>query len=93
MHYEFWLVHRLSVYFLLAYLHPGLHPDGYEDAGSGWPDELRPVAAEAWRRAEAGELADGGLYPAEAAWAGVCDRMADVSPLVALRREALRRDV
>jgi len=35
-------------------------------------------------------LADGGLYPAEAAWAGVCDRMADVSPLVARRREALR---
>jgi len=33
---------------------------------------------------------DGGLYPAEAAWAGVCDRMADVSPLAANRREVLR---
>jgi len=78
---------------LPAYLHPGLHPDGFEDAGSGWPDELRPVAAEAWRRAEAGELADDRLYPADAAWVGVCDRMADVSPLAALRREALRRGV
>jgi len=33
--------------------------------------------------------ADGGLYPAGAAWAGVCDRMADVSPLVASRRDEL----
>jgi len=68
-----------------------LHPDGFEDAGSGWPDEWLQVAAEAWRRAVAGELADDGLYPADAAWAGLCDRMADVSPLAARRREALRR--
>jgi len=46
----------------LSYLYPGLHPDGYEDADSGWPRALRRVAAEAWRRAEAGELSDNELY-------------------------------
>ena len=40
----------------MAYLHPGLHPDGYESADSGWPRGLRRFAAEAWRRADAGEL-------------------------------------
>jgi len=32
--------------------YPGLHPDGFDDADSGWPEELRPVCAEMWRRAE-----------------------------------------
>ena len=59
----------------LAYLHPGLHPDGYASAESGWPRVLRRFAAEAWRRAEAGELADDELYPADAQWCGLYDRM------------------
>ena len=46
----------------IAYLHPGLHPDGYEAADSGWPRGLRRFAAEAWRRADAGELTDNELY-------------------------------
>lgn len=25
----------------IAYLFPGLHPDGFDDAGSGWPRVLR----------------------------------------------------
>jgi len=83
----------MKLWSAIAYLHPCLHPDGFEEASSGWPDELRPVATEAWRRAEAGELTDYELYPADASWAGVYDRMADVSPLAALRREALRRGV
>ena len=29
----------------------GLHPDGFEDKDSGWPDELKPISAEMWRRA------------------------------------------
>ena len=33
-------------------------------------------AAEAWARSEAGELVDEELYPAEAAWCGIFDRMA-----------------
>ena len=59
----------------VAYLHPGLHPDGYDDAESGWPRVLRPFAAEAWRRAEAGELGDDELYPCDAQWAGIYDRL------------------
>jgi hypothetical protein len=35
-----------------------LYPDRFEDAESGWPRVLRRFAAEAWRRAEASELAD-----------------------------------
>lgn len=46
----------------LAYLFPGLHPDGYEEADGGWPRVPRRFAAEAWRRAEAGELTDNELY-------------------------------
>ncbi len=46
----------------IAYLFPGLHPDGYECEDSGWPRVLRRFAAEAWRRADAGELTDHELY-------------------------------
>lgn len=46
----------------LAYLYPGLHPDGYADAESGWPRGLHRFAAEAWRRADAGELTEDELY-------------------------------
>ena len=59
----------------IAYLYPGLHPDGYESADSGWPGGLRRFAAEAWRRAEAGELADEELYAGDAQWSGLYDRM------------------
>lgn len=31
--------------------YPGLHPDGFDDKGSGWPEELKPICAEMWRRA------------------------------------------
>jgi len=57
----------------VAYAFPGLHPDGYKDEGSGWPRALRRFAAEAWRRAEAGELS--ALYPGDAQWAGLYDRL------------------
>ena len=46
----------------IAYLHPGLHSDGYESADSGWPRVLRRFAAEAWRRADTGELTNNELY-------------------------------
>jgi hypothetical protein len=59
----------------VAYLYPGLHPDGFDEPGSGWPPVLKRFAAEAWRRADAGELADDELYPADAQWSGLYDRM------------------
>ena len=46
----------------IAYLYPGLHPDGYESADSGWPRVLKRFAAEAWRRARAGRFSDHELY-------------------------------
>ena len=55
----------------IAYLYPGLHPDGYASADSGWPRVLRRFAAEAWRRADAGELADEELYACDAQWSGL----------------------
>lgn len=79
----------LKLWFAVAYLNPGLHPDGYEAADSGWPEELRGVAGEAWRRAVAGELADEELYPADAAWAGVCDRMEHPPECAVRRREGM----
>ena len=59
----------------LAYLFPALHPDGYEDDDSGWPRVLRRFAAEAWRRAESEVLTEEELYPSDAQWAGIYDRM------------------
>ena len=59
----------------IAYLQPGLHPDGYDCADSGWPEHVRPYAVEAWRRYDRGELGDDQLYCSYAQWAGLCDRM------------------
>ena len=73
----------------LAYLFPGLHPDGFADGDSGWPRALKPIATEAWRRAESGALADYELYPSDASWAGIYDRMRNHTPDETERRHSL----
>ncbi len=73
----------------VAYLFPGLHPDGFDDLESGWPRALKRFAAEAWRRAEAGDLADEELYPSDAQWAGIYDRMTVHTPEETARRREL----
>ncbi len=73
----------------IAYLFLGLHPDGFEDADSGWPRVLRRFAAEAWRRAEAGELDDAELYPSDAQWSGLCDQIKKPTPDESSRRREL----
>lgn len=70
----------------VAYLYPGLHPDGWQEADSGWPRLLRRFVAEAWRRARAHELTDEELYCSDAAWAGLYDRMTDHYPDETKRR-------
>lgn len=47
----------------VAFLYPGIHADEFDNPTGGWPDELKPVAAEAFRRADAGRMADDELYP------------------------------
>jgi hypothetical protein len=59
----------------IAYLFPGLHPDGFDEPDSGWPPVLKRFAAEAWRRADDRELADDELYACDAQWSGLYDRM------------------
>lgn len=59
----------------IAYTFPGLHPDGYEDAGSGWPRALRKFGTEAWRRYDRDELTEAELYACDAQWAGIYDRL------------------
>ena len=76
----------------VAYLFPGLHPDGFEDAASGWPHGLKRFAAEAWRRAEAGEITEEELYPCDASWCGLYDRMHTHEPDEMERRLALAAD-
>lgn len=73
----------------IAYLFPGLHPDGFEDAESGWPRVLRRFAAEAWRRAEAGELDDAELYSSHAQWSGLYDQIKNPTPDESHRRREL----
>ncbi|WP_166443112.1 hypothetical protein [Phragmitibacter flavus] len=41
---------------------------------------MKPYAAEAWRRSERGELDDNELYPSDAQWAGLHDRMTTHTP-------------
>lgn len=68
---------------------PGLYPDGYEDAESGGPPALKRFAAEAWRRADTGELADEELYACDAQWSGLFDRMLVHLPQATERRVEL----
>ncbi len=63
----------------LVYLYPGLHPDGYGSRGSGWPKAFKPLAAEAWRRYEAGELTDNELYCYQACKARLIDEVGAVA--------------
>ena len=56
----------LQGWWALFWLYPGLHPDDH----SAWDEEFhpyQPLAHEAFRRADAGELDDGQLYPTDAA--------------------------
>jgi len=67
--------HFVRAWSSIAYLFPGLHPDAFADADSGWPRVLRRFAVEAWKRADAGELNDDELYPSDSQWAGLYDQM------------------
>jgi hypothetical protein len=98
MQLRFALAHHLEnmskpdfvrVWSSIAYLFPGLHPDGFEDADSGWPHVLRRFAAEAWRRADAGELDDAELYPSDAQWSGLYDQIKNPTPDESRRRQKL----
>ena len=60
----------------VCFLNPGLHPDGYEEADSGWPESLRKFAVDAWRRFDAGEIGEEVMYPSDATHAGVMALMA-----------------
>ena len=79
----------LRAWCAVAYLFPGLHPDGFEEPDSGWPRVLRRIAAEAWRRAAASELADEELYPCDAQWSGLYDAMQEHLPEESERRREL----
>jgi hypothetical protein len=80
----------IGVWSSLAYLFPGLHPDGFEDKDSGWPLGLQKFATEAWDRFDRGELADEELYASDAAWAGLCDQMTSHTDLESERRKWLK---
>jgi hypothetical protein len=54
--------------------------------------QLRRFAAEAWRRADAGELADEELYACDAQWSGLYDRMSPHTAEEIERRLALAAD-
>ena len=76
----------------LSYLNPGLHPDDFDAPDSGWPENFKPYAAEAWRREEAGELADEEMYPSDATWAGLYDQMHTHTDQETTRRLAIAAD-
>lgn len=59
----------LKAYCSFAYLHPGFHPDCWQDWDG--PREFAPLVREAWRRARAGRLTDNELYPYQASKARI----------------------
>ena len=61
----------LRGWYALFWLYPGLHPDGYDEDWEGEFEVYRPLAAEAFKRADAGELDDDELYPADATQSGL----------------------
>lgn len=69
-----------------------LAPNIYEDADNGWPRAIKRFAAEAWRRADVNELAEEELYPSDAQWSGLYDRMHTHEPDEMERRLALAAD-
>jgi hypothetical protein len=81
---ESWQAHSLKCFASIL--------DGYEDADSGWPRVLKEFAAEAWRRAEAGEITEEEFYPSDAQWCGLYDRMQTHEPEETARRFALAAD-
>ncbi len=79
----------INAWISIAYLFPGLHPDGFDDPDSGWPRVLKVFAAEAWRRAEAEDLEDEELYASDAQWAGLYDRMTNHTEEETARRKEI----
>lgn len=73
----------------IACFSPGLHPDDLEDTESGWPRVLRSCAAEAWLRSDIGALDDDDLYPFDAHWPGLYDRLNSHTTDETERRRAL----
>jgi DNA (cytosine-5)-methyltransferase 1 len=57
-------------------------------ARSGWPVVLAPIAAEAWRRFDAGEMKHVEFYCGEAVMAGMSHR--DAEPEAEMKRERVR---
>lgn len=89
------LDHRsfIALWAALAYLQPGIHPDDWAAAGltKNTICGSEAIITELWRRAGKGLLADYELYPANAAWAGIFDRIPDPSPEERERRDAIGR--
>ncbi len=63
---------EIEDYPLTSRIEPRLLAPYYER--SGWPVVLAPIAREAWRRFEAGDLQDDEFYCSEAQMAGACSR-------------------
>ena len=79
----------LKVWFAVSYSFPGLHPDDYDSPDSSWPENLQPLAKEAWTRAECGKLSDELIYPSDAQWAGIYDRLKNPTEGEASRRREI----
>jgi|GEM_PF-6787761 len=55
----------IRVWCSVVYLNPGLHTDNFHDPEYECEPLVRGVLKEVWRRADAGELLDAELYPAD----------------------------
>ena len=72
-------------YPMVSQIEPRLVNPYYEQ--SGWPVVLAPIAKEAWRRYDNGELSDDEFYCSEAQMAGMCCRSPALIEEVAIERD------
>lgn len=83
----------VSAWCALVYVYPDIHPDDLQP-GVGWPFKIKRFVAEVWRRYYLAEIGEPVVYCADAAWAGVYDRMLTYrTPEEVLRRSQLAANV
>lgn len=70
----------------VAYLHPEIHSDDFEGSNTNWPEAVKAMAREVWRRYDKHEIKEDDVYPSDAAWAGVYDLMSSPTPEETKRR-------
>jgi hypothetical protein len=79
----------LKAWCAVVYLHPEIHPDDFDESNNDWPEDVKIIAGEVWRRYDKNEVDDEDVYQSDVAWAGVYDLMSSHTAEETKRRNEL----